>query len=62
MPISPQEILSGGLLTAGQWATVSAAALELFRFGQEEAAKRGLILVDTKVGCLGRERHFMLPL
>jgi len=48
MPISPQEILSGGLLTAGQWATVSAAALELFRFGQEEAAKRGLILVDTK--------------
>ena len=27
---------------------VSQAALALFKFGQEEAAKRGLILVDTK--------------
>jgi phosphoribosylaminoimidazole-succinocarboxamide synthase len=27
---------------------VSKAALELFKFGQEEAAKRGLLLVDTK--------------
>ena len=27
---------------------VSAAALELFAFGQAEAARRGLLLVDTK--------------
>lgn len=27
---------------------VSTAALALFQFGQEEAAKRGLLLVDTK--------------
>ncbi len=27
---------------------VSNAALALFKFGQEEAAKRGLLLVDTK--------------
>ena len=27
---------------------VSSAALALFKFGQEEAAKRGLLLVDTK--------------
>ncbi len=27
---------------------VSAAALQLFAFGQEQAAKRGLLLVDTK--------------
>ena len=27
---------------------VSSAALQLFKFGQEEAAKRGLLLVDTK--------------
>lgn len=27
---------------------VSSAALELFKYGQEQAAKRGLLLVDTK--------------
>jgi len=27
---------------------VSAAALSLFAFGQEQAAQRGLLLVDTK--------------
>ena len=31
------------------WALqVSRTALALFKFGQEEAAKRGLLLVDTK--------------
>lgn len=30
------------------WDAASTAALELFRFGQAEAAKRGLLLVDTK--------------
>ena len=27
---------------------ISSAALELFAYGQQEAAKRGLLLVDTK--------------
>ena len=27
---------------------ISSAALELFAFGQQEAARRGLLLVDTK--------------
>lgn len=31
----------------GEW-QASSAALALFKFGQEEAAKRGLLLVDTK--------------
>lgn len=30
------------------WNHVSQAALELFRVGQEEAAQRGMLLVDTK--------------
>ncbi len=30
------------------WDAVSAAALALFAFGQQEAARRGLLLVDTK--------------
>ena len=30
------------------WDTASKAALALFEFGQIEAAKRGLLLVDTK--------------
>jgi len=30
------------------WAQASTAALALFKFGQQEAAKRGLLLVDTK--------------
>ena len=30
------------------WLQASQAALALFAFGQQEAAKRGLLLVDTK--------------
>nr|WP_051340618.1 phosphoribosylaminoimidazolesuccinocarboxamide synthase [Azospirillum halopraeferens] len=47
-PITPDEIVARGLLTAEQWATVSQAALALFARGRELAAKNGLILVDTK--------------
>jgi len=47
-PLTAEEILSQGLLTAAQWDEVSAAALALFARGQQIAAKRGLILVDTK--------------
>lgn len=47
-PLTPEAILTQGLLTADQWATVSGYALALFARGQEIAAARGLILVDTK--------------
>jgi len=47
-PLSPAQILEQGLLTADQWAQLSAYALALFARGQELAAQRGLILADTK--------------
>jgi len=47
-PLTPAEITGKGLLTQQQWDTLSKYALSLFARGQEMAAKRGLILVDTK--------------
>lgn len=47
-PLTGAEILSQGLLTEAQWDQVQAYALALFARGQEMAAERGLILVDTK--------------
>jgi hypothetical protein len=47
-PISPAEIISKGLMSKEDWEAASSAALALFEFGQQEAAKRGLLLVDTK--------------
>lgn len=47
-PISPKEIVSEGWLTQSAWEEASQAALKLFKFGSELAAKHGLILVDTK--------------
>lgn len=47
-PLTPAEIIEKGLLTPAQWETISAYAFALFRRGQEVAASRGLILVDTK--------------
>jgi phosphoribosylaminoimidazole-succinocarboxamide synthase len=47
-PITAEEIVAEGWLTAEQWEFTSAKALELFVFGQKIAAERGLILVDTK--------------
>ena len=47
-PMTPQEILDQKLVTPEQWETLSRYALALFARGQEIAAKRGLILVDTK--------------
>jgi phosphoribosylaminoimidazole-succinocarboxamide synthase len=47
-PLTPAEIISRGLATAAQWAQLSDYALALFARGQEMAAERGLILVDTK--------------
>lgn len=47
-PLSAEEILSQKLLTPEQWQTISRYALDLFARGQQRAAERGLILVDTK--------------
>jgi phosphoribosylaminoimidazole-succinocarboxamide synthase len=47
-PLTAQEIVERGLLTAEQWQTVSDYALALFAKGRELARERGLILVDTK--------------
>ena len=47
-PLTPEEILSRGLLSEAQWRQLSAYTLALFARGQQLAAARGLILVDTK--------------
>lgn len=47
-PITPAEIVAEGLMSQADWDAVSDKALALFKFGQEQAASRGLILVDTK--------------
>lgn len=47
-PLTAAEIVNSGLLTQSQWDEVAGKALALFARGQEMAAGRGLILVDTK--------------
>lgn len=47
-PLTPAQIVEQGLLSREQWDTLAKYALALFARGQEIAAKRGLILVDTK--------------
>ncbi|WP_029621283.1 phosphoribosylaminoimidazolesuccinocarboxamide synthase [Pseudorhizobium marinum] len=47
-PLTPRDIIAHKLLTEAQWDQVSHYALSLFRRGQEMAADKGLILVDTK--------------
>jgi phosphoribosylaminoimidazole-succinocarboxamide synthase len=46
--ISPAAILAEGLATEKEWQQLSRYALKLFERGKEIAAKRGLILADTK--------------
>ncbi|CBJ28207.1 conserved unknown protein [Ectocarpus siliculosus] len=46
--ISAQEIVSSNRMSQQDWDECSRLAHALFRFGQEAAAERGLILVDTK--------------
>eukprot|EP00903_Cladosiphon_okamuranus_P010584 g10008.t1 len=46
--ISAEEIVSSGRMTKADWEECSRLAHALFAFGQEAAAERGLILVDTK--------------
>jgi len=47
-PITPDEIVAEKWLTQEEWDFASSKALALFAFGQQVAAERGLILVDTK--------------
>ena len=47
-PITPDEIVEQGYLTKEEYDFISDRALKLFEFGQTEASKKGLILVDTK--------------
>ena len=46
--ISKEDIIAQGLASAEDWAILEKYALALFARGKEIAAKRGLILVDTK--------------
>ena len=55
-PISPEEIIREGLMTAAEWEQASAISLQLFNYGVEVAAKHGLILVDTKYE-LGKDEN-----
>ena len=47
-PLSRNDVTRKGLVAAGLWREVEAAALELFARGQEIARQSGLILADTK--------------
>lgn len=55
--IAAAEIIKTGLATAEEWEILKKYSLALFKRGKEIAAKRGLILVDTKYefGKLGNE-------
>ncbi|MFH1789796.1 MAG: phosphoribosylaminoimidazolesuccinocarboxamide synthase [bacterium] len=46
--ISGKEIVESNLMSQSDWNYCHEKALELFRFGQAESKKNGLILVDTK--------------
>lgn len=46
--ISANDIIASGLATAAEWEQLCNYTLQLFARGKELAAKRGLILVDTK--------------
>ncbi|HEY5970005.1 MAG TPA: phosphoribosylaminoimidazolesuccinocarboxamide synthase [Chitinophagaceae bacterium] len=59
--ISPDEIIEKGLATRNEWTMLSQYAFHLFEKGKAIAAKRGLILADTKYefGKLGDEIYLM---
>ena len=48
-PLSAAEVVELGLMTQAEWDFVAQRALALFEFGQAQAARRGLILVDSKL-------------
>ncbi len=54
--IDSEGIVARGLATTEQWEEISEKALATFRRGQQIAAERGLILVDTKYE-MGRDEQ-----
>ena len=46
--ISEKKIIKEKIMTPEQWETCKNYSYELFKFGQEQSLKNGLILVDTK--------------
>ncbi|XP_024022943.1 phosphoribosylaminoimidazole-succinocarboxamide synthase, chloroplastic [Morus notabilis] len=48
VPVTPDEIISSGLMTEADYEEASRKALSLFEYGQRVAREHGLILVDTK--------------
>ena len=59
--ISSSEIIKHGFATKKQWQEIAEKALALFARGQEVAARRNLILVDTKYE-MGYDEHGILTL
>lgn len=47
-PVTCAEVVERGLVEAGLWEQVCAAALAVFDLGQQRAAGAGLVLADTK--------------
>ena len=47
-PLTWAEVVEQGLVDVARWTRITEIALELFRRGQQVAARAGLILVDTK--------------
>ena len=47
-PLTPAEAVAEGLVDEKLWKELQKVALELFKFGQQTAAAKGLLLVDTK--------------
>lgn len=59
--ISPDEIIAQGLASREEWEKLASYSLQLFARGRELAAKRGLILADTKYefGKIGDQIYLM---
>lgn len=59
--ITPEEIIAQGLATAAEWEQLAAYAQQLFQRGRDIAARRGLILADTKYefGTIGDTIYLM---
>lgn len=47
-PLTPAQAVEEGLVDPEVWKQLQIVALKLFTFGQQKAAEKGLILVDTK--------------
>ena len=47
-PVARAELLAGGMVSAELWQRIETVAQQLYTRGVEHAARRGLILVDTK--------------